>query len=212
MSGKHGSEGALAAVTRPELPDGVCRFVRGIPVGIRHRVAELRGFCGARRSPDRPGQPGLEHQVPQLLQAYDRLLVTQRHRERPARPEGIPRLPITSGAAAVCAVRVSAHWLSGRAHAGSLDRATSWRRDSAGSGRPCSARTAATGRPDADPGSRSRREVSTVLPGGEVLVRSSRPREAIGRSHRRPADVAPLRRSSLEGGYSLPGTWSLTSS
>jgi aminoglycoside phosphotransferase (APT) family kinase protein len=31
-------------------------------------------------------------------------------------------------------------------------------------------------------------------------------------SHRRPTDVAPLRRSSSEGGYSLPGTWSLTSS
>lgn len=26
------------------------------------------------------------------------------------------------------------------------------------------------------------------------------------------ADVAPLRRSSSEGGYFLPGTWSLTSS
>ena len=30
---------------------GVCRSVRGIPVGIRRRVAELWGFCGARRSP-----------------------------------------------------------------------------------------------------------------------------------------------------------------
>ena len=30
---------------------GVCRFVRGIPVGIGRRVAELWGFCGARRSP-----------------------------------------------------------------------------------------------------------------------------------------------------------------
>jgi hypothetical protein len=30
---------------------GVCRFVRGIPVGIRHRVAELWGSCGARESP-----------------------------------------------------------------------------------------------------------------------------------------------------------------
>jgi hypothetical protein len=29
---------------------GVCRFVRGIPVGIGRRVAELWGFCGARRS------------------------------------------------------------------------------------------------------------------------------------------------------------------
>ena len=30
---------------------GVCRFVRGIPVGISRRVAELWDFCGARRSP-----------------------------------------------------------------------------------------------------------------------------------------------------------------
>jgi len=30
---------------------GVCRFVRGIPVGISHRVADLWGFCGARRRP-----------------------------------------------------------------------------------------------------------------------------------------------------------------
>ena len=31
---------------------GVCRFVRGIPVGIGCRVADLWGFCGARRDPD----------------------------------------------------------------------------------------------------------------------------------------------------------------
>ena len=30
---------------------GVCRFVRGIPVGSDRRVAELWGFCGARKSP-----------------------------------------------------------------------------------------------------------------------------------------------------------------
>jgi hypothetical protein len=30
---------------------GVCRFVRGIPVGISRRVADLWGFCGACRSP-----------------------------------------------------------------------------------------------------------------------------------------------------------------
>jgi len=30
---------------------GVCRFVRGIPVGIGHRVAKLWGICGARQSP-----------------------------------------------------------------------------------------------------------------------------------------------------------------
>jgi hypothetical protein len=30
---------------------GVCRFVRGIRVGISHRVAELWGSCGVRRSP-----------------------------------------------------------------------------------------------------------------------------------------------------------------
>jgi len=30
---------------------GVCRFVRGIPVGIARRVADLWGFCGARQSP-----------------------------------------------------------------------------------------------------------------------------------------------------------------
>ena len=30
---------------------GVCRFVRGIPVGIGCRVVELRGFCGARKGP-----------------------------------------------------------------------------------------------------------------------------------------------------------------
>ena len=29
----------------------VCRFVRGIPVGIDRRVADLWGFCGARKSP-----------------------------------------------------------------------------------------------------------------------------------------------------------------
>jgi pimeloyl-ACP methyl ester carboxylesterase len=42
-----------------------------------------------------------------------------------------------------------------------------------GTGRPCSTRTAATGRSDADPDSRGRREVSAALPGREVLVRRS---------------------------------------
>jgi len=37
---------------------GVCRFVRGISVGISPRVADLWGFCRARRSPDLPGRPG----------------------------------------------------------------------------------------------------------------------------------------------------------
>jgi hypothetical protein len=33
-----------------ERPPGVCRFVRGIPVGIGRSVADLWGSCGARKS------------------------------------------------------------------------------------------------------------------------------------------------------------------
>ena len=37
---------------------GVCRFVRGIPVGTGRRAADLWDFCGARKRPfDLPGQP-----------------------------------------------------------------------------------------------------------------------------------------------------------
>jgi hypothetical protein len=31
---------------------GVCRFVRGIPVGTAHRAADLWGFCGSAEAPD----------------------------------------------------------------------------------------------------------------------------------------------------------------
>jgi hypothetical protein len=39
------------SLTRNNKCTEVCRFVRGISVGIGRRVAELWGFCGARRSP-----------------------------------------------------------------------------------------------------------------------------------------------------------------
>ena len=50
---------------------GVCRFVRGIPVGIGRRGADLWGFCGARRSPDLPGGPVPGHPGTELLHACD---------------------------------------------------------------------------------------------------------------------------------------------
>jgi hypothetical protein len=37
---------------------GICRFVRGIPVGIRHRVAALRGFFGLAEASGWPGDLG----------------------------------------------------------------------------------------------------------------------------------------------------------
>jgi hypothetical protein len=52
---------------------GVCRLVRGDPVGIGHRLAKLWGFCGG------SGRPGTEHQAPQLLELMATFRVTQRH-------------------------------------------------------------------------------------------------------------------------------------
>ena len=45
---------------------GVCRFVRGIPVGIRHRVAALWGFCGLAEASGWVGRPPWSTQVPGL--------------------------------------------------------------------------------------------------------------------------------------------------
>ena len=61
---------------------GVCRFVRGIPVGIGRRVAELWGFCGARRSPrlGRPTRHGYASPADfRILTLDDHFPVTQCH-------------------------------------------------------------------------------------------------------------------------------------
>ena len=59
---------------------GVCRSVRGIPVGIRRCVAELWGFCGLAEALDWPGRGSTGTQVPRLPDADD-------HFRNPASPE-----------------------------------------------------------------------------------------------------------------------------
>ena len=61
---------------------GVCRFVRGIPVGISRRVADLWGFCGAPRS---PWLTRHRHQVPHLAEADDPFPSNPASPLRPAR-------------------------------------------------------------------------------------------------------------------------------
>jgi hypothetical protein len=51
------SPAVLRAFNTHNKCTGVCRFVRGIPVGIGYGVAGLWGFCGARRSADLPSLP-----------------------------------------------------------------------------------------------------------------------------------------------------------
>ena len=78
---------------------GVCRFVRGISVGIGHRAADLGGFCGAPQKPlTQPRPTGPVAQLPEADAA-----------RRPRRTRPMTASPASNGTA--------------RAHAGTPSRA-----------------------------------------------------------------------------------------